>query len=216
MYYEKVTAGLDWTGTPSLNEPHPYGPGIIAVPDKDFFEAEFNLIKQQFRIPQDRELRGHRSSPEILAAVLRLLLTMDCWIGIMLWDKHRAIERKEVWPKPAVLRHHTGVWLAQRLLDKLAIQSLYCDEDIRGKREQQLFRTDISRCNTRIHPASKMKIALWPSDKSNLIQCADVVTYVAARSLRPCGLTPELQNLWQRLQNNPRVIYWILDKWEEE
>src|SRR5436190_109832 len=41
-------AGLDWTATPSLNEPFAYGPGIVAVEDREELEAAFNAIRVHF------------------------------------------------------------------------------------------------------------------------------------------------------------------------
>jgi hypothetical protein len=188
---------------------------IVAVIDSNQIESEFALIKLKHGIPQDMELKGHGLPPKVLSDVLRLLLKEDAFIGIVLLDKRHALETKAIWPKPAIVRHQIGVQLVKSVLDRIVVRTLHCDEDIRGRLEQQAFRTEILRYYALIHSRSKIKISLRPSDKSTLIQCGDIVTYVAARSLRPNGLTVELQFLWQCLQNRQNTVYSVLYKWEE-
>lgn len=112
--------------------------------------------------------------------MLELILANEICVGVLLLDKRIAKLEKATWPMPTVLRHQTALRLTDEMLQHTSLRSLLCDEDIRGKREQR-FKTAISRCNVQLESRAKIKIGFWPSEKSGLIQCVDVVVYVAAR-----------------------------------
>lgn len=210
-----MDAGLDWTGTPSLNEPHPYGPCLIGVRDREQFDAVWSLLAVNAGIGRGEEIKGHKSPPHLLANVLRLVLANEVCVNILLLDKRKAIQERAIWPVPPVMRHQTALHLADEAMQRMAFRLLLCDEDIRGKGEQQHFKTAVLRCNARLQPANRMKLGFWPSEKSNLIQCADVIAYVAARSLRENALTQELQTLWGRMQSQAQTSYKVLQEWNE-
>ncbi len=154
-----------------------------------------------------------KSPPRVLAKVLELILANEICVGVLLLYKRIAILEKATWPMPTVLHHQTALRLADEMLQGTSLRSLLCDEDIRGKREQQRFKTALLRCNARLASRSKIKIGFWPSEKSGLIQCADVVAYVAARSLRESALTMKLQTLWLRVQQMPTTRCHVVTQW---
>ena len=207
-------AGLDWTGTPSLNEPHPYGPCLVAVGDKTSFDEAWSFLAQEAGVERGEEIKGHKSPPRVLENVLRLVIASEVCVGVLLLDKSEAFRIRAIWPLPANLRQQTALGLIEEMVQNHVLQSLVCDEDIRGKREQQQFRTAVLRCNAQLQTA-KMKVGFRRSEKSSLIQCADVIAYVAARSLRENALTPELEKLWRYLKKQPQTYYRVIYKWEE-
>ncbi len=208
-------AGLDWTATPSLNEPFPYGPAIVAVEDKSALEEAFEKIGAKFGF--SGEIKGHDSSGEVLNAVFETLIKLDARVGCLLLDKTALLtQTSPILPAPAVLRHQMACALCEKFLKKHALARLLCDEEIRGKAEWNRFRTEITRCNRRLRPDHKIKIAAWPSHKNALIQAADCVAYVTARSIRGANLDARLRENLRVLQSNAGNIFMVTDKWESE
>ena len=131
---QPLHAGLDWTATPSLNEPFPYGPGLVAVEDAEKLEAAFTAIRTRFGF--EGEIKGHNSSGEVLDAVFEALIAGEARVGVWLLDKSALLTQSRAdLPAPALLRHQMGCALAQRFIEKHALTRLLCDEDIRGKAE---------------------------------------------------------------------------------
>jgi hypothetical protein len=207
-------AGLDWTATPSLNEPFAYGPGVVAVPDGATFEAAFCEIHQRFGI-SGKEIKGHNSSIEVLDAVLQVLIDTQAKVGVLLLDKSRLLTNPNAkLPSPAVLRHQMACVLLEQFLASHPLAILYCDEDIRGQKEQQAFKTEILRCKRALQPYSKMKISMRPSHKSVLIQAADVLAYVYSRELRG-ALAPQLRRKLDSLRADTNNLFLTVTDWEE-
>ena len=208
-------AGLDWTATPSLNEPFPYGPAIVAVEDENVLELAFKKIGARFGFRG--EIKGHNSSGEVLNAVFETLIELDARVGCLLLDKRALLAQPNLaLPVPAALRHQMACQLIERFLEKHALARLLCDEEIRGKAEWNRFRTEILRCNRRLQPANKMKVAAWPSHKNALIQAADCVAYVYARSIRGAILDAQLRENLRVLQSDASNIFMVTDRWESE
>ena len=209
-----LDAGLDWTATPSLNEPFPYGPGIVGVGDGEKLETAFAGIGARFGF--DGEIKGHDSSGEVLEAVFEVLLSCDARVGILLLDKSTLLSSKgAILPAPAILRHQMACRLAEKFIEKHALARLLCDEDIRGKREWATFRTEILRLQRRLRPDSKIKVAAWPSHQSALIQAADCVTYVFGRAIRGGALDAGLRDKLHALQAREENIFIVVREWTE-
>ena len=212
---EILKAGFDWTATPSLNEPFPYGPAIVAVENESALEAAFERIRVRFEF--GGEIKGHDSSSQVLGAALETLLDCDARVGCLLLDKRVLLEQtKPTLPAPAILRHQMACALAERFIEKHALARLKCDDEIRGKSEWRAFRTAILRANRRLRPGNKMKVAAWPSHQSALVQAADCVAYVAARAIRGAALDAELRGKLRALQARSKNIFEVTDNWESK
>ena len=212
---ENLFAGLDWTATPSLNEPFPYGPAIVGVEDEEALELAFGQIGIRFGF--SGEIKGHDSSGEVLNAVFETLIERDARVGCLLLDKRALLaQSKLVLPAPAVLRHQMACQLIERFLERHALARLLCDEEIRGKAEWDRFRTALLRCNRSLQPQNKLKVAAWPSHKNTLIQAADCVAYVYARSTRGASLDARLRENLRVLQKNASNIFIVTSNWESE
>jgi hypothetical protein len=82
--------------------------------------------------------------------------------------------------------------LAEPFISRYLIAELLCDEDIRGKERQQGFITGIKRLQRSVWPEARIRVQFRPSNKSDLIQLADMVAYAlgiqARGTLRSNGL----------------------------
>jgi hypothetical protein len=207
-------AGLDWTATPSLNEPFPYGPGLVAVEDEEKLEAAFTAIRTQFGF--EGEIKGHNSSGEVLNAVFEALIECEARVGVLLLDKSALLAQSQATlPAPALLRHQMGCALATQFIEKHALARLLCDEDIRGRGEWAAFRTEILRCNRRLRPDVKLKVAAWPSHHNVLIQAADCAAYVFSRAVRGGALDTRLRDNLRALQTREENIFMTVREWSE-
>jgi hypothetical protein len=207
-----LKAGLDWTATPSLNEPFPYGPSIVGVENAEELELAFRAIGIRFGF--EGELKGHNSSGEVLTVALQAIVDCRARVGVLLLDKSSLLLQKNPsLPNPAVLRHQMACALVERFIEKHPLARLLCDEDIRGQREWNSFRTDILRCNRRLRPDCKIKVAAWPSHQNVLIQAADVVAYVFSRWVRGGALEPELRELLRTLQEHNDNLFLVEKGW---
>lgn len=209
-----LEAGLDWTATPSLNEPFPYGPGIVGVEDEEKLEAAFAGIGARFGF--GGEIKGHDSSGEVLEAVFEALLNCEARVGVLLLDKSALLMGQgAVLPAPAILRHQMACALGEKFIEKHALARLLCDEDIRGKHEWAAFRTEILRLHRRLRPDGKIKVAAWPSHQSALIQAADCVAYVFGRAVRGGALNTGLHDKLRALQAREENIFLSVREWGE-
>lgn len=207
-----LQAGLDWTATPSLNEPFPYGPGIVGVEDGEKLETAFAGIGARFGF--QGEIKGHDSSGEVLEAVFEALLSCEARVGVLLLDKSALLMGQgAVLPAPAILRHQMACALAEKFIEKHALARLLCDEDIRGKREWGAFRTEMLRLHRRLRSDSKIKVAAWPSHQSALIQAADCVAYVFGRAVRGGALDAGLRLKLRALQAREENIFMSVREW---
>ncbi len=209
------SAGVDWTATPSLNEPFPYGPALVAVEDESELEAAWEEIQLRFGFRS--EIKGHDSSGEVLNAVFEALEKCKASVGSLLLDKRALLTiPNALLPAPATLRHQMAVALTTRFIEQHALARLLCDEEIRGKSEWGAFRTDILRANRRLHPTQKMRVAAWPSHKSVLIQAADCVAYAFAREIRGATLDAPVRARLRAMQEREGNFFVVTDKWEGE
>lgn len=210
-----MDGGLDWTATPSLNEPFPYGPCLVAVEDDTALGTAFSEIARRFGFA-GREIRGHNSSTEVLAAVMQAVQNCDAKIGVLLLDKRQLlnIAHPRLAP-PSQLRHEMACVVAERFLQRHALTRLLCDEDIRGKREQERFRTAILRGHRHRHPEERFKVGFRPSEKSGLIQAADAVAYICSRYVRGAPLATELRQSVDAIRADAENFFGVVEDWEE-
>ena len=209
-----LSAGLDWTATPSLNEPFPYGPGLVAIEDEKKLEAAFTAIRARFGF--EGEIKGHDSSGQVLDAVFEALLSCEARVGVLLLDKSALLMGQgAILPAPAILRHQMACALVEKFIEKHALARLLCDEDIRGKREWAAFRTEILRLHRRLKSDGKIKVAAWPSHQSALIQAADCAAYVFSRAVRGGALNAGLRFKLRALQAREENIFISVRGWSE-
>lgn len=206
-------AGLDYTATPSANEPYPYGPCLVAVSN----ENDFEVVWQKMIVDCGEgatEIKGHDSSGIILRRALQIIIEADAKVALLLLDKKLLLnEAKNQLPPPAQLRLEMGCALIEKFLTLEPISRLLCDEDFKGKSEQAAFRTEILRINRRVQPESRMKVGFRPSHKSALIQAADVVAYVGSRFLRGAKLTGDLRREYKTLREENAVVMEVVNGW---
>lgn len=209
-----LQAGLDWTGTPSLNRASPYGPCIVGTEDVSVLETEFAQIRVRFGI--EGEVKGHSSKVAVLSAVLETLLNSQTRVGALVLDKSELLLRPHpLLAAPAILRHQMACAAFKGFIELQPISQLLCDEDIRGKREWEVSRTEILRINRATHPNQKLKVSSWPSEHSVLIQAADVVAYVFSRAVRNGTIDPQLYIKLRALQSRPENRFEIVKSWGE-
>lgn len=210
-----MDGGLDWTATPSLNEPRPYGPCLVAVEDETVLATAFSDIARRFGFTGG-EIRGHNSSIEVLVAVMQALQSCDAKIGVLLLDKRQLLNAAH--PRlapPSQLRHEMACVLVERFLQRHALMRLLCDEDIRGKREQERFRTEILCGHRHRHTEAHLKVGFRPSEKSALIQAADAVAYVCSRYVRGASLASELRRSADAIRADAKNFFWVVEDWKE-
>jgi hypothetical protein len=214
MFLRLLQAGLDWTGTPTLNDSTPYGPSIVAVESSSTLGAAFESVRKEFRF--EGEIKGHRlnSNPEMLNSILDVLIGFEARVSVLLLDKHGLREAADhSLPFPALLRHQMSCSLAKSFIELQPLSQLICDDEIRGKQEWSNFRTEILRINRSLHPQQKLKVGAWPSDKSALVQAADVTAYVFSRSVRGETLDTQVKDKLKFLQTHPQNRFEVIKSW---
>lgn len=204
--------GFDYTATPTLNEPQPYGPCLVAVADEEAFETSWAKIIEDCG-QSSMEIKGHDSGEEILRRAVRVIEESDAKVGLLLLDKRDLLHYKSsTLLSPSRLRLAMGCFLVESFLRVQPLFRLLCDEDFKGKREQQEFRSAVLRCNRIAQPQTKLKVGFRPSHKSALIQAADVVAYVGSRRVRGGTLSAALRHDYDNLLKRACVEE-VIRKW---
>ena len=202
--------GLDCSGTPDGNMQIPlYVPCIVAVPNAEKLSELFAELRRQFHMKQTEEFRGSKASGEKLAAVLNAGLQLDFCVGALMIDKttSRIIPR----PKTAFV-----TLAAKRLLGRFTpleeLNRLWCDDEDLEKSEELRFKKDVARM-ARERGNLSLKVSIYPSHKSDLIQLADMTAYALSWDARKRS-EAAVKIALQAIRKNPRNIFIGPTGWE--
>jgi hypothetical protein len=109
----------------------------------------------------------------------------------------------QVFDKPGLLPPATGRVVLDRILEAGPLRRVWCDEgDQRDKKRRQAFNTEVKRKARALWPdEAGPDVKHYPSNKSNLVQLADMIAYVLQRDARGLLETAELRQraraLWR-------------------
>ena len=146
---------------------------------------------------------------EKLAAVLNAGLQLDFCVGALMIDKttSRIIPR----PKTAFV-----TLAAKRLLGRFTpleeLNRLWCDDEDLGKSEELRFKKDVARM-ARERVNLSLKVIIYPSQKSDLIQLADMTAYALSWDARKRS-EAAVKIALQAIRKNPRNIFIGPTGWE--
>lgn len=199
---QMLCGGLDWSGTPDGNMRIPlYVPCIVAVQDDEKLSELFAELRQQFHMKQTEEFRGSKASSEKLAAVLNVGLQLDFRVAALMIDKTAS----PIIPTPKA----TFVTLAAKsLLSRFAplteLNRLWCDDEDLGKAEERRFKNNVVRM-ARERGNASLKVSIYPSHKSDLIQLADISAYALSWDARKRS-EAAVKTALQKIRKDPRNI----------
>ena len=214
-----MVAGGDWSGTPDkpVGTAEIYSFCIAAFADLEALNTNCRISRLMLGMPLEEEFHGHQMSDEMIAAVLEMALALDVRFGILLINKAAVpLTGKIALPPPAKFAAQVALRLLSRLLPRVAIRDLWCDEDIKGKPAQRDFQTAVSRINREVGVADKIKTRLRDSRISHLIQIADVYAYAMTKQAQGSRLEPALENVLRKIRTAVQHLILGPVPWEEE
>jgi len=205
-------AGLDWSGTPHPQEQgvgiDVYIPCIVHVEDIDATDTYMTDWRKQLGRSITYEFHGHQSRPEVLEQAIEYVLANGRVVAVLL-DKQEITEQMgpQVFDHPATLPPATGRIVLDQILEVGPLRRIWLDEDIASDR-RKAFNTEIKR-KARALGQESPDLKHYPSDKSNMIQLADMIAYVLQRDAKNLLETEELcrlvRQLWRQTGNR---IWW--------
>lgn len=208
-------AGLDWSGTPHAKEKGVekdlYIPCGVRVPDVEATNGYFAGWRAEFGRPATFEFHGYECGPRTLLRAADYVLEVG-QVTAVVFDKDVLVDEMgpEVFEKPALLPPATGRVVLDRMLSTSPLRRVWCDEDMPNKKRQQAFNTAVKRKARTLWPDdASPDMKHYPSNKSNLVQLADMIAYVLQREARGLLETAELrqraQALWRKQGNQ---VWW--------
>ena len=214
-----MNAGIDWTGTPDVppddDRTGNYILGSVAV----VFEPSCNVdkacaaLRTRHNFGQRKEFHGYEltNRRELVFDILNFVVENAMVYGLF-WDKRQLRQEDTTFfDDETLLLDAAGLAVFHNAIDETPLLHVWCDEEIKKKDEQKIFNKKLrgiqkSRWGAgRKGPDAKHR----KSDKSNLIQLADVVAYVLQRYLRGLKLEPRIRELARQIWGNGKV------KWGE-
>ncbi len=202
--------GLDWSGTTDRNSEIPlYVPCVVAVHDADQLSELFAELRPRFGMKKDEEFRGSKATGEKLAAVLNVGLQLDFCVGALLIDK--AASHTIPATKAAFISLATQRLLSQ-FMPRHALHRLWCDDEDLGRKEELRFKSDVARM-ARECGNPNLKVSVYPSHKSDLIQLADVTAYALSWNARKRS-EAEVKSALQAIRKSPSNTIIGPTRWE--
>lgn len=203
--------GLDWSGTPDRNNEIPlYVPCVVAVREVEKVSELFATLRREFRMKQIEEFRGSKATGEKLAAVLNAGLQLEFHVGALLIDKTAS----------SIIPGTKAAFVtlsAKRLLNQFmphhALHRLWCDDEDLSKSEKHRFKNDTSRMG-REYGVQTLKVSIYPSHHSDLIQLADMTAYALSWDARKRS-EPEVERALREIRSNPCNMVIGPARWEE-
>lgn len=173
-------AGGDWSGKPeSIDDTFTFC--VVALSDPEAWNMACAELRASpsFGMARDQEFHGHQMKPERIFRFLSAGHGLGMRVGALLIDKGATHQAK------AELNHaNVALALLRRFLPTCALQTFWYDEDIKGKKAEQEFETQVRRCNRLIYPSTQLKARSRNSRTSSLVQLADVAAYALSRQAR--------------------------------
>jgi len=216
-----LDAGWDCSGTPDLlsieKGQNPYVVAIVGVADANQLTAPLAALRQRFGMARDAEFHGHGMSEEMQAAVLQCGIDLGMVAGALLIDKAVTLQTYPIAELPSAVEFQVeaALHLLNRFCTLYALRELRCDEDIRGRDRQQAFITEVKRLHRALWEGTRLRVQFFPSQKSNLIQLADVVAYTLGCRERGTIHEPELRRLVRTLRENEANLIEGPKSWEK-
>ncbi len=161
-----------------ISRHNPYVIVVAGVEDPEILGRIFGELRKQFGMRQSAELHGHSMSEEMLLEVLECTEEVSPVVGALVIDKAstREFTRISEIPSPSDCQVASALRVVEMVFARYMLRELRCDEDIRGKRQKQ-FLTEVKRRHRTAWPETQIKVQCLPSEKSDLIQLADVIAY---------------------------------------
>lgn len=206
-------ASIDWSGTALPQEKRLtldlYVPGGVVVAEVEAVDTFFAEWRQRVNRSAHVEFHGHECTENELLYAMEYVLSSVQVVAMLLNKREIAAEMgPEVFSRPGVLPSVAARPVVSRMLQRHALSVLWLDEDI-PKGRRKAFDTEVKREARTIHPNLRLETKHRPSDKSNLIQLADMTVYVLQRQERGSFQTKRLRevaaNLWRKEGNE---IWW--------
>ena len=198
-------AGLDWSGKPELSaRPDTFIACFVAVSDPDELRLRFNALRQEARGGAVDELHGHKMTPPYLAVALSIGLELEMSVGALCIDKRLSAQTGK-WTQEKTLYEATALKLWPDFLERTPVAHLVHDADIEGKARPKAFATDLKRL-TQPLGMHGLKVKPLPSQKSDLIQLADVVAYTLSRQINKQKVEAEILELWEEIRGAKRNV----------
>ena len=202
--------GLDWSGTPDAPEsvgedesPEIYIPCAVGVADAETLNQDFAEWRKRLGVARDFEFHGSRAAADVIQEAVEYALGTAV-VSAIVWDKQTLLAElgAAVFEKPALLAPATGLLALQPFLEAYSVRCIWCDEDIQSKERQRAFTTAVKQKARASMVADRSPdVKHYPSNKSNLIQLADMVAYALQRDFRGFSETPERRAILRRLKN---------------
>ena len=203
--------GLDWSGTTDRNSEIPlYVPCVVAVHDPEKLSELFAELRRKFGMRQNEEFRGSKATGEKLAAVLNIGLQLDFRVGALLIDKTASLVIPDT---KAAFVTLSARRLLNHFMPRHALHRLWCDDEDLGKSEAHRFKNDLVRM-ARDYGVQNLKVSIYPSHHSDLIQLADMTAYALSWNARKRS-EAEVQRALRAIQKNAGNIIMGPAKWED-
>ena len=181
------SAGLDWSGTPYRKKrgtrPDFYIPCVVAFAcPLEELTREIAAVKLQIGLPQSVEIHAHTLPEATQYAFLRMAVNLEMRVGARIIDKGTTENpRGDALPLPADFAAQAALSVLAPFIERYDINSLWYDKDIQGTQREKEFETAVKRLNRERWLHGGLKTRSKDSDKSELIQMADVAAYGIGR-----------------------------------
>jgi hypothetical protein len=141
------------------------------------------------------EFHAHNMPEEFCAAVLYAAAESDLIVGALLIDKAatRTVYKHRALPSPNEVQEAAPVRLLEAMVRVHEYSEIRFDEEIEGKRRQQVIITAVKRVHRAAWPQARIRVRPSPSHKSDLIQVADATAYSLGRYTRDAIRTERLR-----------------------
>ncbi len=202
-------AGGDWSGRPESDDLLVFC--VAALGDLEAWNETCRDLRQRFGMAQEQEFHGHEMRPEQMLELLSAARRLDMRVGALLIDN--APVSGEV--RTALQHAPLALALLRRLLPLCPLQKLWYDEEIKGKKAEQAFNTEVQRIQRMVHADTKISAKARRSHTSNLVQLADVIAYALAKQARRTLKHSLLEQYLRELRADERNLIIGPMRWEE-
>lgn len=206
-------AGLDRSGTPDPIKRKPgrefYTICSAAVEvDLDELRSVFALVREQSGMSAEQEFKGHDDPEDVQLKVLHAARGMNLLVAASIYEKGDLlwVPSHHGNPNASQFQEFAALSLLERLFRRYQISKLWCDEDIKGKAKQQSFESAIAKLHRTAYPGVRIAVRHKSSNKSDLIQLADILGYGLSRLARGVVEKTELRRCLEEIWTDPRNI----------
>ena len=184
---------------------------IAVLNDLEAWNVASSALRERFGMAQDEEFHGHEMNLKQVLELLEAAQAMGMRIGALL--VHPPLDSPQA--RLPLNHHNIALSLLRQFLPLCALQKLWCDEDIKGKKAVQEFKTQVQRVNRAIYPNAKVDVRVRKSHTSSLIQLADVTAYALSREARNTLNHAALEEVLKKLRADQQNLIMGPVKWED-